>query len=137
MRLWKSMNNGAEIDKVRPFLFKVAHNLIIDWYRKKKPVSLEGLTTEDGVEFEPHQETPFADLEMGAEGRYLVGKIDDLGPQYRQPVYLRFVEGLSPQEIGDILGITANAASVRINRGLEKLRSITGYDLQPKERKDN
>ncbi len=127
MRLWKSMKDGASIEKPRPFLFKVAHNLIIDWYRKKKAVSLEGLATEEGGEYEPVQETASADLEMGAEGRFLVDKLAELEPAYRQPVYLRFVEGLSPQEIGDVLGITANAASVRVNRGLEKLRAITGY----------
>ncbi|MEK7642161.1 MAG: sigma factor-like helix-turn-helix DNA-binding protein, partial [Patescibacteria group bacterium] len=45
-------------------------------------------------------------------------------------VYLRFVEGLSPPEIAEIIGISTNATSVRITRGLEKLRTLTGYDIQ-------
>jgi RNA polymerase sigma factor (sigma-70 family) len=66
-------------------------------------------------------------IETGIEGRYLVEKINELSPMNKDPVYLRFVEDLSPEEIGKILNISTNNASVRINRGLEELRKITGY----------
>ena len=68
------------------------------------------------------------DIEIGAEGRYLLEKINELELIYRDPVYLRFIEDLSPQEIGNILSISANAVSVRINRGIEELRKMTGYN---------
>jgi DNA-directed RNA polymerase specialized sigma24 family protein len=82
---------------------------------------------EDG--YDPIDEKTTADnLEFGVEGRYLLGKINALTPSYKHPVYLRFVEDLSPGEIGKILGISANAASVRINRGLIELKKIVGYE---------
>jgi RNA polymerase sigma factor (sigma-70 family) len=56
------------------------------------------------------------------DGRYLMDKINELSPSYRDPVYLRYMEDLSPPEIGKILGISTNATSVRINRGLEELK---------------
>jgi len=129
LRLWKTMNEGTEVLNSRAFLFTVAHRLIIDWYRKKKPVSLDEEGEDGEDEHDPIDESTSSEaLAMGAEGRYLMDKIQELNPSYRQAVYLRYVEGLSPPEIGDILGVSANAASVRINRGLNELRKIAGYD---------
>jgi len=129
LRLWQNMSEDKEILNSRAFLFTVAHHLIIDWYRKKKSLSLDKLmNTYQEAEYILPDTAIENNPELGAEGRYLLGKLKDLAPPHQQPVYLRFVEGLSPREIGDILGITENAASVRINRGLSELRRKTGYD---------
>ncbi len=129
MRFWDSLiREKADIRNHRAFLFTVARNLIIDWYRKKKPQSLDALTEEDDSEtFFAPSDSVRTDIEMESEGRYLISQIKELEPSYQQAVYLRFVEGLSPQEIADILGISVNAASVRVHRGLEQLRKRTGY----------
>jgi DNA-directed RNA polymerase specialized sigma24 family protein len=74
------------------------------------------------------EKTTGGSMDTGAEGRFLLEKINELSPTSRDPVYLSYVEGLSPGEIGDILGISANATSVRINRGIAELRKITGYE---------
>ena len=132
LRLWQSLLQDKEILNNRAFLFTVARRLIIDWYRKKKSISLEGIMNNDNQDgFDPSDEmTTVGNLEIKAEGRFLLNKINKLPPSYQQPVYLRFVEDLSPPEIAEILGISTNAASVRINRGLDELRKIGGYDKQ-------
>lgn len=129
IRLWKTLAQGKELENHRAFLFTVAQRLIIDWYRKKKSVSLESLTSddEDSDGYEPINESALNDLELETEGRFLLSKISQLSPSYRNAVYLRFVEGLPPPDIAEILGISVNAASVRVNRGIEELRQITGY----------
>lgn len=129
LRLWQSMSQDKDILNSRAFLFTVAHRLIIDWYRKKKSFSLDKIMDIDQEnEYNLPDTMVESNPEFGAEGRYLLNKLNDLAPSYQHPVYLRFVEGLSPGEIGDILGITTNAASVRVNRGLLELRKKTGYD---------
>lgn len=124
VRLWQSLQQGKEILNDKAFLFTVARRLIIDWYRKKKSLSLDKMMTENEERRYdvPDDESIGDNLIQGAEGRYLLEKIDELEPSYREPVYLRYVEDLSPPEIGEILGISANAASVRINRGLIEMR---------------
>ncbi len=131
LRLWQTLKEGTEIKNTRAFLFTVAHRLIIDWYRKKKSLSLDAIImNNEGEEFEYERPDHSSDENLlgGAEGRYLVSQIDNLTPTSRDPVYLRFVEGLSPEEIASILGISTNAASVRLNRGLVELRKKTKYD---------
>ena len=133
-RFWQSLVQGKEMIHTRAFLFTIANHLIIDWYRKKKPVSLEGLAgPEDEEGYEPVQENAKMNIEMEAEGRYVLDAIQKMGPSYRQSVYLRYVEGLSPPEIASILGLSTNAVSVRISRGLEELRKLVGYDIESEE----
>jgi RNA polymerase sigma-70 factor, ECF subfamily len=130
LRLWQSLGDGKEIKNYRAFLFTVSHRLVIDWYRKKKSLSLDRMLTynENEIAYNIPDEESSGDLSLQAEGRYLIEKIGDLSPTSQHPVYLRFVEGMSPREIGEILGISANAASVRVNRGLLELRKKTGYN---------
>ena len=129
LRFWQSLSKGEEIHNERAFLFTIAHRLIIDWYRKKKSVPFPKVMYEgEEIEYDPVDEQTLEVLGLGAEARYLLSKIDELPAQAKDPVYLRFVEGLSPPEIGKVLGISGNAASVRVNRGLVELRKKTGYD---------
>ena len=132
LRLWKNLLEKNDILNKKAFLFTVARHLIIDWYRKKKSISLDSILSVYGDEKEegydpPDERSSVSDLLVGAEGRYLLEKINELSTSYKDPLYLRFVEDLSPGEIGEILGISMNAASVRINRGLIELRKISGY----------
>lgn len=126
LRLWKSMQEGKTVLNNKAFLFTIAHRLVIDWYRKKKSISLDRMMDGDDDSYDIPDEKNM-DIEIGAEGRYLLEKINELDLVYRDPIYLRFVEDLSPQEIGNILSISGNAVSVRINRGIGQLRKITGY----------
>ena len=118
----KETKKEEKIENSRAFLFTITHRLIIDWYRKKKSLSLDNMMSKEGGYDLKDEETTKENLSSGAEGRYLLEKINELSPSYRDSVYLRYVEDLSPPEIGEILGISANAASVRINRGIEELK---------------
>lgn len=130
-KFWKSMNAGDKIDYPKTFLFTIARNNIIDWYRKKKSLSLESMADPETNEpYEPMDDNAESELGLKNEGRFLVGKIRELSDGHRDAIYLRFVEGLSPPEIGKIIGISANAASVRVNRGIEELRKLTGYEIE-------
>ncbi len=134
IRFWDSLSRDesrhSAIKNERAFLFTIARNLIIDWYRKKKTVSLEMLTegsdeSSAGMQF---SESSKEEIERLGEGRHLIEKIKEIDPIYQHAVYLRFVEDLKPKEIADILGETANVISVHINRGLKQLRYIAGYE---------
>jgi RNA polymerase sigma-70 factor (ECF subfamily) len=129
LRLWQSFQQGKKVSNNRAFLFTVAQRLVIDWYRKKKSISLEGMLSSEEGEIDLPDENTTEDQSLGGEGRYLLSKIEELTPVHRDPIYLRFVEDLSPPEIGKILGISTNAASVRINRGIKELREKTGYNI--------
>ena len=54
----------------------------------------------------------------------LDGALDKLGPRDRDAIALRFFENKSFAEVGAATGASEDAAKVRVNRALEKLRKI-------------
>ena len=138
LRFWQNLVASKKIRNNRAFIFTIAHHLIIDWYRKKKSIPFKDMSNPDSEEneketpYDPPDDTTEESTMITAEGRYFMGKINELTPSNRDSVYLRFVEDLSPTEIAEILGISTNAVSVRINRGLLELKEKAGYDESKK-----
>lgn len=129
MRLWVKFRQGhEEIRNPRALLFTIARNRIIDHYRAKKSSSLDKLLEEE-PQLEALLTTNVASAELASEARELVEHIAELEPIYQQVVYLGLVEGFKPQEIAEIIGERSNNVSVRLHRGLAKLRELGGYDL--------
>ena len=122
--LWKAYHTNEHIRNERAYLFTLAHNRIIDWYRKKKTDSLDVLLDNgnDSRPFDYPDEKTHLHIMFSAEAKRVLEAIETLEPTYRDVLYLRFAEDLSPQEIASILDSTASIVSVRITRGLEKLR---------------
>lgn len=118
-RFWQALRDGTVMRSDRALLYTIARNLVIDWYRKKKDASLD-IILEKGVEFEGEGAR---DVTIDAEMREALAAIETLDDASREAVMLRFVEGLSPKEIGQLSGESANAISVRINRALKTVRS--------------
>lgn len=117
MRTWDYMQNGGKVRNMKAFIFRVANNLIIDWYRKKKPVLLDD---EQAVSIpdEEHSDNP----EKLVEHEEILAFLKMVDEPYRTAITLRFVEGFAPKEIAKILGESENTISVRVHRGLKKLR---------------
>ena len=128
LRLWNTFLENKVVENNRAFLFTIARHLVIDWYRKKKAVTLDKMLSDENFSFDIPDEKELNNTTLGVEGRYLLSKINEISETNREPLYLRFVENLSPIEISKILEVSANVISVRINRGLEELRQMTGYN---------
>ncbi len=122
MRSLDYLNQGKEIKSIRPFLYKTASNLIIDWYKKKKDksVSLEELQEEGFQVKETSSRTPL----LNAETSEVITVIKKMDESYRDAILMRYLGDLKLKEIAEIMGEKENVISVRIHRGLKKLREL-------------
>jgi len=118
MRYWQSLRDGKQMSNTRSFLYTIANNLVIDWYRRKKATSLEAYE-ENG--YEPSDDKT-ASSEAYASVNEVLAVIDDLEKKDREVLLLRYVEGLEPKDIAEILSENANVISVRINRAIDKVQ---------------
>lgn len=119
-RSWQYIVEGQPVNNLKSFLYRVAGNLIIDEYRKKRELSLDSLQT-DGFEpsFDERDKT-----EAGIDARLVISVINQLDEKYREAVLMRYIDELSPKEIAEITGDSENNVSVRIHRGLKQLKEI-------------
>lgn len=106
----------------RAWLYQIARNLLIDYYRKtskRKMISLQQVeTVGDGA---PDMVTMLDQrLTMERVHRALT-RLDDA---QREVVTLRFLGGLSLQEVAQTLGKTENAVKALQHRGLATLRHV-------------
>ena len=129
LKVWDYAQKGGNILELRPFLYRTLRHLIIDEYRRKKPVSLEAIAerNEDmSVEalLPPDQSNTLEAAIERFDGKHALAALEQLSDPYREVLSLRYVGGLSPGEIGEIVGESENAVSVRIHRGLKKLKAM-------------
>ncbi len=131
MKFWNVLADTERqpVKNHRTFLFTIARNQVIDWYRKKKSLSLEAMMEgADGEQNDAFAPALEGSVETSVEAEHLKRKIQGLAEPYRHAVYLRCVEELKPREIAEILGESVNVISVRISRGLRQLRVQLHYD---------
>ena len=117
MRFFKSLQEGKEITNSRAFLYTIASNLAKDWYKRKKSESLD-MHLDNGLAPVSRDLGP----DTIAQYQEALAAMADLEERDREVLYLRFVEGLEPKHIAEVLGETANNISVRLNRAMVKLR---------------
>ncbi|MEX1027360.1 MAG: RNA polymerase sigma factor [Candidatus Paceibacterota bacterium] len=122
MRTWRFVVKGGEIEHPRAFLYRVANNLVINEYeRRKRSSSLDVL--EENTGFQPstdeHEET-VARLDV----EILVGHLAKLNDSYRTVILMRYVDGLSIKDIAEALEESENNISVRVHRALIRLRKF-------------
>ena len=121
MRTWEYVSQKGEIKNIKAFLYQVANNLIIDQYRKRKyNLSLEEMK-ETGFDV-PSKEK--RDAYFSAEVRNIMEIIKKLDPIYKDVLFFRYVDDLSPKDIAEILNESENVVSVRLNRGIKKIQEF-------------
>ncbi len=117
MRYWQYLRDEKEMTNTRSLLYTIANNLAKDWYKKKKADSLDAQ-----IEAGHEPASPLADVEVEAQLQEVLRVIATMDEADRSVLMLRFVEGLPPREIADILGENVNVISVRINRAQNRLQ---------------
>lgn len=125
IKSFEYLQKGESIKNIKAFLYQVMRNIIIDYYRKKKSLSLDE-NLESGLEIsETNKESKIFE---NSEEQEAVKMLNSLEEPYRETLILRFVEDLSVNDIAEVLKTTPNVVSVRISRGLEKLRELLGVN---------
>lgn len=120
VRFWECLQRKQAILLPRPFLYKIAHNLVIDHIRKKREVSLDGLVN---TGFEPSVDL-WHETHNRLDAEKPLQKLATLAAPFREVLRHRFIGGLSPASIAEITGDMSNTVSVRIFRGIKNLRQL-------------
>lgn len=119
VKAWEAMERYRPTEA--PFgawLYRIAHNLIVDRHRAQKPVDP---LDERVVEARPEAD-PAAQAEAREAASALAQALRQLEPAQQEVLALRFVNGLSHAETATIMGRSAGAVRVLQHRALAAVR---------------
>jgi RNA polymerase sigma-70 factor (ECF subfamily) len=123
------LERGHQYDGRHEFstwLYAVARNLTLDYLRKKRPLSLDGLMEdEEHAPLEPADTRPMAweVMQQQEQAERVNAALVGIPVEYRETVMLRFQEGLALDEIAAVTGAPLGTVKSRLYRGLNMLMS--------------
>jgi len=124
------LQNGQYTDsgKFQFWVTRIAHNVIMDWYRAQKnehiiePTEDNDLTNLKGASvLDTYRETELVNEQVLADVKRLMNALPT--PQ-REVVYMRFFQQLSFKEIAELTGVSINTALGRMRYALINLRRM-------------
>jgi RNA polymerase sigma-70 factor (ECF subfamily) len=133
-KTWKYLQDQQNITHVRALLYRIARNLIADYYRNR-PVS-HGVTVVSVTELHESASTEIGEdssdrgnerrvIEARAEFSLLLKQLERLKEDYRDVVTLRLIDGLAFEDIADVLEKSPGNVRVIYHRALKALKELT------------
>lgn len=121
LKLWSSLAADKEIRNPKAWLMRVAHNLLIDHYRKIKKQTLL-----DDLESHPiNDDLQINDADDHGPEDCLAGLISNLPQKYKQAVYLVDVLGVRQVDAADQLDLPLATFKSQVQRGRKMIKA--GY----------
>lgn len=125
IKVYKNLNGFDKSLKFSSWIYRIAHNEAISWFRKRN-IRPEGHLIADSEDVlkltktsESDQEKLF-DVEVNVE--VLNKALDQLEAKYREVLILRFFEHREYEDISDILKIPVGSVGTLIHRGKKQLK---------------
>lgn len=134
LRIYRELGRFDNSRKFFPWMYRVAHNTCINALHKKPQdiVSLDVMIEQAPIEA-PAGTTPEAVYEKEEVSQLVQEAISSLPENYRLPVMLKYLEGLSYQEIALRLDLPVSTIETRLFRGRQmlqkKLAHVLGKEL--------
>jgi RNA polymerase sigma-70 factor (ECF subfamily) len=113
-------NNNSKIEKPNCYFFKIARNILIDYWRKRKEIFL---ANEDQFQKIPDQEENImAKISKEEDIKRMKKNIKKLSPKKRQVMVLKYLCDLKNKEIAEILKIKEDAVRQNQSKAIKFLR---------------
>jgi RNA polymerase sigma-70 factor (ECF subfamily) len=122
LRVVERIGKFDESRSFEPWLFAIAHNVAMDYLRKRKPESLE----------EPDLEPETAGIDAldqclaSERAEILMAAMSGLPASYREVLTLRFEEDMKLEEIARVVNAPLPTVKTRLRRALIDLRARLG-----------
>jgi len=127
LKTWNYIqNNQLESSKtLRALLYKIARNVIVDYYRDRSTKAPLSLDDEDNpIEVVDEGVDPQDKMDREADLKLIREKLPLLKEEYREIIVMKFINDLSLEEIADISGKKRGNIRVLLHRALSALREL-------------
>jgi RNA polymerase sigma-70 factor (ECF subfamily) len=124
----RARRNYAVAARFTTYLYHLAHNRLIDHYRRRAPVALvsydddDDATTSIGEIAAPRREQPETAYEARQKAARLLELLQALPAAQREAFVLQHEAGMSVEDIAVVTGVTRETAKSRLRYAMAKLR---------------
>jgi RNA polymerase sigma-70 factor (ECF subfamily) len=130
-KAYRALDTWKPQARFSTWLYKIAHNLSIDFHRAKSRRHTYSLDDEEFSVDEPTAvdlwSNPEWELEEKDRHRVIREAIDQLSPKQKAVFMLNRYQGLQIKEITEVLGIAEGTVKIHLHRAVRKLQTL----LQP------
>lgn len=143
VRAYQSAPRYQTISKFSTWIHTIAINLCRNELKKRKVqvYSLEGMAHNDDekirIDIADHSTKPDIVYERKEIENIVLRAVDSLPEHFKVPLILRDIQGLTYEEIEQILGIPEGTVKSRINRARLKVKEIIEPLIEPESRGEN
>ena len=131
LKTYRNLNGFDSSLKFSSWIYRIAHNEAISWYRKKN-VRPEGHLVGDSEEMISFLSTKEDLADVGFDrqlnAREVERALNDIDDKYKEAIILRFFEHKEYDEISDILKIPVGSVGTLLHRGKKQLASALNED---------
>jgi len=126
VRAFENLNGFESRSSFSTWLYRIAANLAIDFRRREgRHILVRGEEAENEIDRLPNSTgDSFAEISRGELNRRLRAALNELTPEHRAVILLREVEGLSYDEISDILHCPRGTVMSRLHYARNRLRAM-------------
>lgn len=126
LNIWRALPKFRQDAAVKTFVARIAHNVLATHVAKavktiKADQDLSAISSE--AEKDQRQPTPYQSLSQNQRQQKLAEAIRQLSLEQQQVITLA-LEGMSYQEIAEVLAITSNLVGVRLQRAKQALSKL-------------
>jgi RNA polymerase sigma-70 factor (ECF subfamily) len=126
LRAFRFLHTYDPSRKFLTWLYTIARNICIDKHRerwRKERVSIDDVPP-SLLRFDSPEADPLLTVERKEEAQIMHNAIESLSEKYRTPIILCYLQGLSYQEISDVLGLSLSNTKIRIFRAKKRLLDL-------------
>lgn len=133
VKAWQALPRFEARARFSTWLFRISHNVVYDWVRKRKIESVGELNDEtfsrDRIDLSAKTAPSFVespdDALSNSELREKISDaLDKLSPEHREAVILKDVQGLSYKEIADVMNSSLGTVMSRLFYARQKLQTL-------------
>lgn len=100
------------------WLYRIAHNNLMDFYRKNKHIEID-----ENWQLESDEKTD-TQAHIDERQKIILEALRKLPEQYQQVLSLKFFEELSNEEIAEIVGCKKETLAVKLHRSLKAFKKV-------------
>lgn len=124
MNLIRARAGYAVTARFATYLYRLAHNRLIDHYRRRVPAALVSFDDEDAAPEVPasRQSEPQVAYEARAQAKRVLEVLETLPAAQREAFVLQHEAGMSIEDIAEATGVAHETAKSRLRYAMTKLR---------------